>query len=119
MEINTYISIPAKYSNGVLTIKALEFEAEGETPEEALFFGIQNTALYSSLSLARFNYTQHHGEDYLLLEVHFSPDLYNKLIDIEPFPDTLIKKRNKSFLVEPTSSETLKYGYTDMGHNNA
>lgn len=112
MNTELYIAIPAKYSNKTLTIKSLGFKTRGDTPEEALIECISNSALYESLILAKFNYIEHRGKQHLQLEVPFNNNIYDKLIEIEPFPEIVIKKKTtKSFLIEPSFEETVKFGY--------
>jgi hypothetical protein len=108
-----YISIPTQYSNEILTIKALGLEGNGPSPEDALLECIKNTALYDLLIVCEFHYSNDTwGYEHLLLQVPFSTELYNKIIEVEPLPElSKKKKRNSSLILEPASEDILKYGF--------
>ena len=111
MEEWTYISIPCKYTNRVLTIKALGFKAEGDSPEQALLECIKNTALYIPLILAKFSsFTSWRGHKHLQIEVPYHSSIYDKIQEVENFPNEAKKKAAKTFISDPSAAEILKYG---------
>jgi len=107
-----HISIPCKYVNRVLTIKALGFKAEGDSPEQALLECIKNTALYVPLILAKFSsFTNWRGHKHLQIEVPYHSGIYDKMQEVEPFLNEAKKKAAQTFISEPSAAETLKYGW--------
>lgn len=100
-----YIQIPCTYKNNLLHIKALKLSGAGDTIELALAAAIKNTALYTSLNKAKFEYNKNN----LALVAFFSDILMKEITRIEPYPED--KAKAKGFVTTPTAEELVQYGY--------
>lgn len=113
MASTMYISIPCTYENKVLTVKALGFEAKGDSPDQALLECIKSTPLYIPLMLAKFkSFTDHNHRSFQQFEVPFDNAILKKINEVEPYPEEkTIKKKSKSVLSETSAEDVIKYGY--------
>ena len=103
------LSLPCTYENSTLTIRCLRISADGSSAEDALFKAIKNTPeLYAELCsgrVVRDNKNRHE------LIVPHSEKLYNKIVEIEPSPESKKKAARKDGVLKASAEETLKYGY--------
>lgn len=112
MALFSYILLPCQYSNQLLTIKSLDLQAEGDSPEQALLNAINSTALYLPLISSKFIQTIDWRENtHLQLEIAFDSSIYNKIITTEPLVNSSPKIKRQETIVEPDATDVLRYGY--------
>lgn len=105
-----YISIPCRFVNKMLTIKALKLAGVGETEQLALHAAISHTALYDSLELSTIEHgTDKHNNPHMFIVAPFSETLMKEINRIEPTPENKISY--KGLLAQPSAEEVLKYGH--------
>lgn len=111
----TYISIPCTFEDNVLTVKALNFKATGETPDQAILECIKSTPLYAPLVLCEFkSFTDFRGREFMHLEVPYEASIIKKMTDIEPYPNEKNRK-HRSLVTDVSAEDMLKYAYPDLG----
>ena len=111
----TMISIPCEFKDNVLTVKALNFKSNGETPDHAILESIKNTPLYACLILCEFkSFTDFRGREFMHLEVPFDAAIIKRISDNEPYPREE-KRKHKSLVTDVSAEEMLKYAYPDLG----
>ena len=103
------IAIPCRYTNKLLTIKALKIAGVGDTEQLALHAAISHTALYDSLELSTIEHgTDKHNNPHMFIVAPFSEVLVKEISRIEPFPEDKLKY--KGLLTSPSAEELIKYG---------
>lgn len=102
-----FISMPCNYEGETLVVKALNLRAEGYPAEQAYFTAIKSAPeLYAELCTGVI--TEDKGK-YTLI-VPYSQKVYDRILEVEPFPLDKPKKKREGVL-KATSDEVLKYGY--------
>ena len=106
------ISIPVKFQNKLLSIKALKLSGKGETQEVALLSAIKSTSMYSYLCDGEFETTlDKMNNDNVALIIPFNDMVLREIFKIEPLPEDKKVKKSFGLIVDPSSEETLKLGY--------
>lgn len=112
MASSLYISIPCTFENRLLTIKGLDLQGRGDSPDQALLECIKGTNLYTPLMLCKFkSFTDFRGRDFRSLEVPFDSIILEKINEVEPTPETKKKIKKSNHLIEASPEEILKLGY--------
>lgn len=102
-------SIPCKYANKMLTVKALKLAGVGDTEELALHSAIQHTALYDSLELSTIEtYTDKNNRTHMAIIAPYNETLLKQLIRTEPCTEDKLKY--KGLIAQASNEEVLKYG---------